>query len=60
MQLNVYISSAADGLLTVKAVQLPELSIQTQTIEDIPDAVRFAAAAMVGQGPEDFDVIMDF
>jgi hypothetical protein len=60
LQLNVYISSAADGFDTVKAVQMPELTAQARTLEDIPHAVRSAAAAIAGQPPEDFDVVMDF
>ncbi|WP_458782329.1 hypothetical protein [Arthrobacter sp. D3-16] len=60
MQLNVYISSADDGLFTIKAVQIPELTAHAQTIEGIPHAVRCAAGAMTGKQPEDFDVIIDF
>jgi hypothetical protein len=58
--LNVYISSASDGLFTVKAVQMPKLIVHTRTIEEIPDAVRYAAAAIVGRRPEEFEVILDF
>lgn len=60
MQLNVYISSASDGLFTVKAVQMPELTAEAGTIEDVPNMVRSAAAAMVGGRPENFEVVFDF
>jgi hypothetical protein len=60
VQLNVYISSADDGLFTIKAVQLPELTAHTRTIEGISDAARSAAAAIAGRQPEDFEVIIDF
>lgn len=60
MQLTVYISSAADGLLTVKTTQVPELSVLARTLEDIPDAVCAAAAALTGRTAEDFVVVMDF
>lgn len=60
MRLNVYVSSAEDGILTVKAVQIPELSVQTGTIAEIPDAVRAAAAAISGHAPDQFDVVTDF
>lgn len=58
--LNVYISSAADGLLTVKSAQMPELSVLARTLENIPDAVCAAAAVLSGRTPEDFLVVMDF
>jgi predicted RNase H-like HicB family nuclease len=60
LQLNVYISSAADGLFTIKAVQMPELVAHARTIEDIPLAARSAAAAIAGHAPGDFDIIMEF
>lgn len=60
MKLNVYISRAEDGILTVKAVQIPELSVQAGTIAEIPDAVRSAAASISGQSPDDFVVVADF
>lgn len=60
LQLNVYISSADDGLFTIKAVQIPELTAYARTIEGISDAARSAAAAIAGRQPEDFDVIIDF
>lgn len=60
MKLNVYISSAEDGILTVKAVQIPELSVQAGTIAEIPAAVRSAAAAISGHPPDDFVVVSDF
>lgn len=60
LKLNVYISSAADGLLTVKAVQMPELSVQVGTLEEIPESVSAAAASMSGEPAEDFVVIIDF
>ncbi|MDQ0693174.1 hypothetical protein [Arthrobacter sp. W4I7] len=59
MQLKVYISTATDGFFTVKAVQMPELTAEARTLEDIPDALRSAAAAIVSQPPEDFHVVMD-
>lgn len=60
LQLNVYIASASDGFFTVKAVQMPELSTGARTLEEIPDAVRSAAAAAAGRPAEDFDVVLDF
>lgn len=60
MQLNIYISSAADGLFTVRAIQIPALVAYARTIEDIPHAVRSAAAAIAGGAPDDFDIVMDF
>lgn len=60
MKLNAYISSASDGLFTVKTLQLPELTAHAGTIDDIPHAVRCAAAAICGQPPEDFEIITDF
>ncbi|MEO5316927.1 hypothetical protein PV772_22910 [Pseudarthrobacter sp. CC12] len=30
LQLNVYIASASDGVFTIKAVQMPELSAQAR------------------------------
>lgn len=60
MQLNVYIANASDGFFVVKAVQMPELSARTRTLEEIPDAVRAAAAAVAGRPADSFDVIMDF
>lgn len=60
MQLNVYIASASDGFFTVKAMSMPELSAQARTLEEIPDAVRSAAAVVAGQSPEDFEVVLDF
>lgn len=60
MKLNVFVSSAADGLFTIKTVQMPELIAYARTIEDIEHAVRSAAAAITGHQPEDFDIIMDF
>lgn len=60
LQLNVYISSAADGIFTVKAVQMQELSAHARTLEDVPGAVRSAAAALTGESPEEFDLVLDF
>ncbi|MEV8181457.1 MULTISPECIES: hypothetical protein [Micrococcaceae] len=60
MKLNVYIASASDDFFTVKAVQMPELSAQARTLEEIPDAVRSAAAAVAGQPADFFDVVIDF
>jgi hypothetical protein len=36
LHLNAYISSAADGLFTVMAVQMPELTSRVLTLEKIP------------------------
>jgi hypothetical protein len=44
LQLNVYVASASDGFFTIKAVRMLELSAQARTLEEIPDAVRSAAA----------------
>lgn len=60
VQLTIYISSAADGLFNVTAVEVPELASRARTLEDIPGTVRSAAAALTGQPPEDFDIVMDF
>ncbi|MEW1812496.1 hypothetical protein AB0284_17540 [Pseudarthrobacter phenanthrenivorans] len=60
MQLNVYISSAADGIFRLKAAELPELTAQARELEDIPAAVRSAAAALTGREPGDFDITIDY
>ncbi|MBT2566948.1 hypothetical protein J7I84_10665 [Arthrobacter sp. ISL-85] len=60
MQLDTYISRASDGLFTAKTMQMPELTAQARTIEEIPHAVRSAAAAISGRPAENFDVILDF
>jgi hypothetical protein len=60
LQLNVYIASASDGFYTAKAVQMPELSAHARTLEEIPEAVRSAAAAVTGQPANFFDVVIDF
>jgi hypothetical protein len=60
MQLNVYISSASDGLFHLRAVELPELAARTKRIEDIPEAVSAAAAEITGGTPADFDIVMAY
>lgn len=61
LRLNVYIANASDESFTVKAVQMPELSVvYTRTLEEIPEAVRSAAATVAGQPADSFDVIIDF
>ena len=60
LRLNVYIANASDESFTVKAVQMPELSVHTRTLEEIPEAVRSAAATVAGQPADTFDVVMDF
>jgi hypothetical protein len=60
LQLNVYVANAADGFFLFKVVELPELTARAGTIDEIPEAVRVAAAALTGRAPEDFDVQVDF
>lgn len=57
---NAYISTAADGHLVLKVVELPQLTALSDTVEDIPEAVRAAAARIAGRAAEDFDVHVDY
>ncbi|MBT2565068.1 hypothetical protein J7I84_00900 [Arthrobacter sp. ISL-85] len=50
MLLTAYIASASDGFFMVKTIEIPELAVRTGKIEQIPEAVR-AAAAITGKGP---------
>jgi hypothetical protein len=43
-----------------KRLKLPELTARAGTIDEIPEAVRAAAAAHTGRAPEDFDVQVDY
>ncbi|GKV74465.1 hypothetical protein [Pseudarthrobacter sp. NCCP-2145] len=60
MLLNVYISSAADGYFLLRAVEIPELKVKAKRFDDIPDAVRAAAAAVTGKAPGDFEIALDY
>jgi hypothetical protein len=58
--LNVYISSATDGYFLLKAVEIPQLSVTVRGLDDIPRAVRAAAAALTGRAPEDFEISLNY
>ncbi|WP_181405881.1 hypothetical protein [Pseudarthrobacter phenanthrenivorans] len=58
--MNVYISSASDGYFLLKTVEIPELTARAGTIEDMPGAVRAAAAVLTGRAPDDFEVSLDY
>ncbi|MDJ0356701.1 hypothetical protein [Paenarthrobacter sp. PH39-S1] len=60
MQLNVYISDASDGHFLLKAVEMPELTARASRMDDIPDAVPAAAAALTGLAIGDFEITMDY
>jgi len=60
MQLTAYIASANDGYFLVKAKEVPELLARTSSLNDIPDAVREAAARLTGRAAGDFEVIPEY
>lgn len=56
MRLTTRIRSANDGWFALDVLELPELEAYAKAFEDIPDAVRRAAAAATGRDPGEFDV----
>ena len=56
MRLNAQIRKATDGRLDLHVVELPDLEAHARKFEDIPDAVRDAAARLTGRPGQDFDV----
>ncbi|WP_395405657.1 hypothetical protein ACHMXB_22300 (plasmid) [Arthrobacter sp. UC242_113] len=56
MRLTAQIKKAADGWLDLHVLELPELRAHARSIEDIPDAVRDAAAILTDRPGHDFDV----
>ncbi len=56
MRLTAHIKKATDGHLDLRVVELPELKAQARTCEEIPDAVRDAAAKLTGRPAQDFAV----
>ncbi|MFE4542234.1 hypothetical protein [Arthrobacter sp. NPDC056727] len=56
MKLTAQIKNAADGRLDLRVVELPELVAHARKFDDIPDAVRDAAARLTGRPGQDFDV----
>ena len=56
MKLTTRITSAADGWLVLEVLELPDLKASAKGFEDIPEAVRAAAAALTGRPEGTFDV----
>ena len=56
MELTVRIRSANDGWFALDVLELPELEAYAKAFDDIPDAVRKAAASATGREPSDFNV----
>jgi hypothetical protein len=56
MRLTAQITKAADGRLDLRVVELPELEAHARKFDDIPDAVKDAAARLTGRPGQDFEV----
>ncbi|MGA8791257.1 MAG: transcriptional regulator [Paenarthrobacter sp.] len=56
MKLTTQIRYAADGWLELEVAELPGLVAHARRVEDIPDAVRAAAAVLTGKPYQEFDV----
>lgn len=56
MRLTTRIRSADDGWFALEVLELPELETYAKTFEEIPDAVRRAAATATGRDPDEFEV----
>ncbi len=56
MNLTVKITKAADGLLDLRVVELPELDLSVRTVGEIPGVVSEAAAKLTGRSEQEFDV----
>lgn len=50
------VRSASEGWLELDVIELPGLELAAKKFEDIPDAVRAAAATCTGRPDGDFDV----
>lgn len=60
MKLTAHIKKAADGWMELDVDELPGLVAGARNVEDIPSAVRAAAAAFTGRAVQDFDVEVMF
>ncbi|RAM37261.1 transcriptional regulator [Arthrobacter globiformis] len=56
MKLTAQIGTAADGRLNLRVLELPELKTHARRVDEIPDAVRDAAAKLTGRPKDDFDI----
>lgn len=56
MQLTARIKQATDGQLSLVVEELPALAVHASNLEDIPGAVRRAAAELTGRNQDDFEV----
>lgn len=56
MQLTAHIKEATDGCLTVGVIEFPVLTVQAESIHEIPAAVSESAAALTGRPANDFVV----
>ncbi|MEV4988430.1 transcriptional regulator [Pseudarthrobacter sp. LMD1-1-1.1] len=56
MKLTARIRSASDGWLALEVIEMPGLEAAAKRFEDIPDAVRAAAAQSTGRPQTEFDV----
>ncbi|WP_285245771.1 hypothetical protein [Pseudarthrobacter sp. fls2-241-R2A-127] len=57
MQLTTRILSARDGWFELEVLELPELLAYAKAFDEIPQAVRSAAAVCTGRPVDDFDVV---
>ena len=60
MKLTVYIAIAADGKLQLRTVELPGLHVETDSLTDIEEAVRRAAAEETGKRFDEFAVEIQY
>jgi hypothetical protein len=60
MQLTAHIMEANDGWLSLEVDEIPALVVHARSVGEIPEAVRSAAAKLLGRHKEDFEVDLRF
>ncbi|MFF2347009.1 hypothetical protein [Pseudarthrobacter sp. NPDC058119] len=60
MKLTAHIKDATDGWFDLRTLELPELQATAHRVEDIPEAVREAAAKITGKPASEFDVEVSY
>lgn len=56
MRLTVKIKTAMDGRLDLQVLELPDLAVSAQSVREIPEAVKDAAARLTGSSADYYDV----
>jgi hypothetical protein len=56
LKLTVHILQAIDGRFDLRVFELPELAAQARGVDEIPDAVKDAAARLTGRPKHDSDI----